>query len=231
MYNVFIYCGGKCGSSTLDKTMLENRFDSVKLHNNNYWQNELKNHKTIFETINQSSLNYEKIYIIDVYRTPIERKISSFFQNINVHLPNYNEFSIEEMIQFFNKELIYTLEEYHSINEVFDYYNIEKFNSFNFKKKYNMITRDNKIFIKLLFSDLNNWDTILSEIFGKKIFICSDNLTESKTIYELYFKFKELYKVPKRYIYRQLLNDIEFKIYNTKDQQVKYINNWINKSY
>jgi hypothetical protein len=231
MYNVFIYCGGKCGSSTLDKTMIENGFDSVKLHNNYYWQNELKNNETIFETINQSSLNYEKIYIIDVYRTPIERKISSFFQNINVHLPNYNEFSIEEIIDFFNKELIYTLEEYHSINEVFNYYNIDNFNSFNFEKNYNMITQDNKIFIKLLFRDLNDWESILSKIFEKKISICSDNLTESKTIYELYSKFKELYKVPKRYIDNNLLNDIEFKIYNTKDQQVEYINNWINKSY
>lgn len=228
--NVFVYCGGKCGSSTLYNTFEKNGFHPIKIHCNKNYQIIFKKNDTIFNLINYSSKN-KIIYIIDSYRTPIERKISSFFENISVHLPNYNNLSIDEIIMFFNNNFINHIEEYHSINEVLNHYNIPLWKSFNFKNRYNIIKKNNMIFIKILFKDIQNWNKILSKIFNKKIIICENNLTSTKTINDLYLKFKENYKVPVSYIENILKNDKEFKIFNTPDEQIEYINNWLKKSY
>ena len=91
-YNVFVYCGGKCGSSTLTHTLNLNGFNSLHTHSNeefkhvhctDYYNNyKSTNINTIEDIINCQ--NFDNVYIIDVYRTQIERKISSFFQNIIV---------------------------------------------------------------------------------------------------------------------------------------------------
>jgi hypothetical protein len=42
----------------------------------------------------------------------------------------------------------------------------------------------------------------------------------------LYLKFKQHYKVPNKYLDENLLNDSNFIIYNSKEEQEKYINYW-----
>jgi hypothetical protein len=104
------------------------------------------------------------------------------------------------------------------------------FKEFDFEKRYNMIKKDNILFIKVLFKDINNWDNILSNILKKDITIYPANLTSMKETNDLYLKFKEKYKVPKKYIEDFLMKDKEFKIYNTEKEQNEYINYWLNKS-
>ena len=57
------------------------------------------------------------------------------------------------------------------------------------------------------------------------------NLTENKNVYELYKEFKKMYIVPRTYIKYILMNDKEFKIYNTKEEQYNYIIKWLFKSF
>ena len=135
IYDIFVYCGGKCGSLTLHNTFLNNNYRTIHLHSNSYYKEVLNNKEDIYKIIDLSSKHKEKIYIIDSYRTPIERKISSFFQNIKLYLPNYKIISIEELIKFFNKNLLYNIEEYHSINEVLLHYNIPLWENFDFLKR------------------------------------------------------------------------------------------------
>jgi len=231
LFNVFVYCGGKCASSTLCHTFTNNCLANIQVHTNKYYKHINNTENTIFDIIEASCKKYEAVYIIDSYRLPIERKISSFFQNIEFFLPNYNNLTIQELIEFFNDTLIYGIEEYHSINEVLEYFGLPLFTVFNFEKRYNMITQDNKIFIKILFKDIKKWDIILSEIFQKNIIMVNSNLTKDKEINGIYIQFKEQYKVPKKYITNFLVNDSEFKIYNTESQQKEYIEKWLEKSY
>jgi hypothetical protein len=191
----------------------------------------MKKNTPVFDIIDLSCKKYEHVYFIDSYRTPIERKISSFLQNLSLHLPNYIDLNIDDIINFFNKKFIYYLEEYHSINEVMTYYNVPLFKTFDFNKKYNILKKDNKIFIKLLFKNIDIWENIFNEIFSKKIKLCNYNLSETKDIFILYTKFKDKYKVPKVYIETILANDTEFKIYNTEEEQREYINKWLKRSY
>ncbi len=230
VFDCFIYCGGKCGSRTLNDTFINNGYKSIHLHGNEYYKKKYGMKNSIFDVIDNSCKN-KKIYIIDCYRTPIERKISSFFQNIKqVHIPNYADLTLNEIITFFNDKLVNSLEEYHSINEVMNHYNIPLWDKFDTNKGYNLIEKDNKVFIKILFNDIEKWDKLLSNILGKKITIFNDNLTENKNIYELYKQFKNNYKVPKSYINNVLSNDKHFKIYNTENEQNIYIKKWFNNS-
>jgi len=224
-FDVFVYCGGKCGSMTLYETLKNNGYNTSHTHDNKYWLNNLKKDRSIFDYIDKSA-EYKKIYIIDSYRTPIERSISSFFQNIKRFLPNYKDLTVTEIINWYNDNEMYLFESYHPINEVLTHYNLPLFEKFDFDKNYVRIEKNNIIFIKLLFSDISYWDRILGEIFEKPIHIYPDNLTVNKNIYDLYNEFKKHYKIPKNYIDHYLIEDNEFKIYNTPDQQKEYIDYW-----
>jgi len=230
LFNVFIYSGGKCGSSTLALTLNKSSYHTIHIHGCCYYE-KITNGKNIFNTINNSSKHYEKIYIIDSYRTPIERKISSFFQNIKSHLPSYETLNINQLIEYFNSNLLYNLEDYHPIDEVMDYYNIPKFETFDFEKGYNIAYKDNLVIVKLLFNDIDKWDKILTQIFKKKITMYNRNLTKDKPIYNLYNNFKINYKVPKEYLLNNIKNDKYFKIYNTINEQEQYIKKHLEKSY
>ena len=94
MFNIFVYCGGKCWSSTLHNTFMNNNFQSIHVHSNENYKTEYKTGKSIFDVIDLSCNNFDTVYIIDSYRTPIERKISSFFQNITIHIPDYMNYNI-----------------------------------------------------------------------------------------------------------------------------------------
>jgi hypothetical protein len=234
MFEIWVFCGGKCGGTTLAKTFTKNNFNCIHLHGFNckgIFSCDLDIDMTkIFEIIEDSCKNYENIFIIDVYRTPIERKISGFFQNITNNLPNYKELTTEEIINYFNSNYLYDIENYHPINNILTHYNIPLFKYFEFEKGYNIIKKDNKIFIKILFRDIDKWDKILTTIFNKNITIYSDNLTYNKNINTLYSDFKKKYRVPINYVNNILINDNEFKIYNTVDEQNEYIEKWSQKS-
>jgi hypothetical protein len=225
-YEVFVYCGGKCGSITLYETFKKNGYKTCHLHDNRYWISDLKKDYSIFDYIDYSS-KYKKVYIIDCYRNPIERNISSFFQNIKKKLPKYNELTIDDIIEHYNINKLYLCEYYHPINEVLLHYGLPLFDNFNFEKHYNIVEKDNKVFIKILFSDIEQWKPILSEIFRKPIDIYSDNLTSNKDIYSLYLDFKKTYKITQDYYETHFINDNEFRIYNTVNEQILYLKYWM----
>ena len=232
--DVLVYCGGKCGSSTLHTTFKNNGYKSYKIHDNSYFKYlcdrfKKDTDKTIFDVIDFSIQQGKPIYIIDSYRTPIERKISSFFQNIGKYISNYSEKPVEEIINIFNKKFLYKLEDYESIDEVIKHYGLDTFTDFDFKNKYNIVKKDNIIFIKIRLNDINEWSDILSTIFEKKIVMSNENLTSNKQTNKLYNEFKENYRVPEKYLNENLLNDSNFLIYNSKEEQEKYINYWKNK--
>ena len=176
-YNVYVYCCAKSGSSTLTYTMNKNGYKAFHVHHIQHYQSqciESKKNSNLFDIIEQSMINNTNIYIIDSYRTPVERKISSFFQNYQE-----NKYSIDYIINQIDKQICFS-EEYVSINEIFDYFKIPHFDSFNFVQKYNLLKYKNITFIKLRFEDIKDWNKILSFIFKKPITMYNDNLSENK---------------------------------------------------
>lgn len=223
---VFVYCSRKCGSMTLTKTFNQ-YYKAFHVHNQQDFVNFYKETKySIFDVIEYNSKTNKDIYVIDVYRTPIERKISSFFQSIDNHFPNYKKYNTRTLIKFFNRRFIYNLEEFQSIDEIMKHYDIPVFTNFDFEKGYNIVKKDNIHFIKLRFNDIQNWSKILSNIFNRNINIISDNISDNKEYAHIYKVFKKYYFIPKNYYFNILPNDINFKIYNTEEEQKEYYEKW-----
>ena len=101
--DVFIIAGGKCGSTTLKKTFLTKNMNTIKSHNPSCFKKQF-GFDGFFNTIVKSSRN-KILLLIDSYRTPIERKISSFFHNGENKIPDFLNLTVEEQIKIFNKIL------------------------------------------------------------------------------------------------------------------------------
>lgn len=228
-HQIIVFCGGKCGGSTLTETFVKNGFIALHMHDfacDGFNQVNQIPYKEIKVTdIIENNRKKWKMYIIDSYRTPIERNISAFFQQIEQILPNYEERSIDNLIEYFNKNF-FMIENYHPINKIMDHFSVNTFKEFDFKRGYNIIEKDNIVYIKLRFSDINNWNKYLTEIFNKPITLYNHNLTSNKQINSLYIQFKEKYYVPKDYLETELKNDREFNIYMSKEEKTKYIEYW-----
>ena len=220
--DVICLTGGKCGSTTLRTTFTQNGYKCIKAHDKACFKRQFK-YDGLLDLIKRSSAN-KQLFIIDSYRTPIERKISSFFENIHIHVPNYKNKSIQELIDIFNTEHLNVIEEYHSIDPIMEECGVELFDTFDFERKYVIKKKGNLIFIKLLYSNMNNWGENLSEIFNKEITMYSGNKSENKEYYSIYNKFKQMYRTKKSYIDNILKNDQQFRIFNTPEQQDIYVN-------
>jgi hypothetical protein len=222
-FDVFVNCCGKSGSLTLYESLKNNNFKVLHTHGEKYFMNTnpiyIKFKLNLYELIQLNSLN-KKIYIIDSYRNPIERKISSFFQNYEIK----NNDTEESIMDLLNNYVILN-ENYSCMDETLNYFNIEKPKNFDFDKKYNIIDHKNIVFIKLRFNDIKEWDIILSKIFDKNITMLNSNLSINKKYHKMYEKIKSIYHVPEC-VLNNIKNNNEFKIYNTLDEQEKYIQLW-----
>jgi hypothetical protein len=211
---VYINCGGKSGSKTLEKT-LSQHFKCLHTHGNFYFQKQVTQNTnyTLYDAITKSMDYFDQVYIIDSYRHPIERAISSCFQT-----------KPKTTLETFNYNLLIG-ENYSCLEETLYEFGIKFTNKFDFKKKYFLTKYKNVNIIKIRFSDINEWGTILSDIFNMPITMRPDNLSQNKSYYDNYLNVLQNIKIPKHY-FRCLINSREFKTFNTLDETNKYINKW-----
>ena len=83
---VFIYTPPKVGSTTLVSSLrisLGTTFNVIHIHDDIMWSVLTGiNNITVNEIINYVSKKGNNVYVIDVYRTPIERKMSEYFEKL-----------------------------------------------------------------------------------------------------------------------------------------------------
>jgi hypothetical protein len=237
--NFFIYCGRKSGSTTLTHTC-SNIYNSssIQIHNNEdfLYKYGQSNFNSIFDLVENNMKKHETIYIIDSYRTPIEKKISSFFEDIDNYIPNYKDCDISFLISYFNKKYIYGnkcthiyTEDYEPLDEMLEHFNLSPIKKFNFDQQFELIKHKNLVFIKLRFHEIEKWDVLLSKIIGKDVTIIDKNKSENKHYYDVYENFKKNYKIPREYL-EKLKVDSRFKIFNSSLERIKYIKDWSSRS-
>lgn len=234
MVDVIVVSGGKCGSSTLKTSLLRQGYRTIKCHNiNDFYKQFTLDANLFYDMVCQrSQKNQKHLIIIDSYRTPIERKISSFFENLPNHVPDYEKKSIEELIIIFNTKYLLHLEEYPSfMDEIMNHFNIDLFKGFNEKKKHNIKSLNNITYIRLHFDDINIWGEILSKALNITLEMIKTNISSSKHYKDIYNEFKEKYKVPRKYLTETLIKDNNFLKNNSKDKRNMYIKKWMNRSY
>lgn len=226
---IFVYTPPKVGSTTLVSSLrlsLSDNYNVIHIHDD-VMLSVLTgiNNVTVNEIISFLANENKNVYVIDIYRTPLERKISEFFEKISIyHFNNseehINKYSIKRITDRFNKVFPYL-----AIGEhYFDKYGIETPTEFDFNKKYTLQTVNKIEYIKLRLKDVSEWNSILSLVFKRDILIVNDYLTEDKKISKIYNKFKQEYKVPSN-LYNLIEDNKYLKVYLTDDERNKYLMN------
>jgi len=231
---IFVYCPPKVGSTSL--------VSSLRLYTLNYYtvihiHDELMlkilygiENVTIKDIINYNSFLGKNVIVIDIYRTPIEQKISSFFEKIgSFHFNNYDEklntYDINKVINRFNKIFPYLSRHDYYRN----IYNIEFPDSFDYEKKYLCVEKYGVKYLKLRLKDSNDWGTILNNFIVVKINTINDYETNKKVIKDLFEKFLSSYKIPKNLL-EIIENCDSLKYYYSPMEKEEYLNMWRDKT-
>jgi hypothetical protein len=172
----------------------------------------------------------KEVYVIDVYRSPIERKISAYFEKIGAyHFNNIdekvNKYNIHKVISRFNKLLPHLANGDHFI----DKYDIKIPDHFDYNNRYLLVQENGIKYIKLRLKDASLWGPILTNIFGSRICIVKDYESANKPIKDLYLLFKSVYRIP-----QNLLDDIMqckyLKYFYSTNEQQEYYKQWLQLS-
>lgn len=237
----FVFCSGKTGTTTLVKSFKKKFGDQTTLHvhSQEEFNKTHPNNGLIKNLIENNSKNFNKIFIIDSYREPIERSIASFFNNIKYHYPNWDKLSTDQLINIFNEKKFYLLDRYHSYHESWGYFNISTDIDFDFEKGYVLREYENIVFIKTRLKESYRWGQIFSDILGENISFGYDNNSNDKPYSQTYKKFKEIYELPKEvkeefincYINKDPKSPFyrtcgEMKKFMTKEEIDEYFNKW-----
>jgi hypothetical protein len=230
---IFIYTPPKVGSTTLVSSLrisLGIKFNVIHIHDEVMMQvlTGIKD-VSINQLIEYIANNGNNIWVIDIYRLPIERKMSEFFEKLSdMHFNNTEtnvvKYDIKRVILRFN-ELFPHLS---NSDHYFDKYEIAV-PPFDFKKKCSVQTCKRVKYIKLRLMDSNNWGNCLSEIMNTKIVILTDYKTSDKSIGDFYNKFKQEYRLPTNFF--ELITKCKyFNFYLTEAEKLAYLNSWKRKT-
>jgi hypothetical protein len=230
---IFIYSPPKVGSTTLVTSLrvsLGKSYNIIHIHDEIMLSvlTGITNVK-INDIISFLSNKGKNVYVIDVYRTPIERKMSEYFEKLspyhfNNSEENVSKYSMRRIIDRFNK-IFPHLE---NGDHYFEQYNINEPISFDFDKKYSLQEINRIKYIKLRLCDSDLWASIISNILRNDIIIIYDYKTENKGIGELYKRFKNEYKLPINYL--ELIKNCKyFNFYYNESERNNYLALWSQK--
>ena len=224
---IFIYTPPKVGSTSLVSSLrisLGNTFNVIHIHDDTMLSVLTGiNNVSINDIISYIAQKGYNIYVFDIYRTPLERKMSEFFEKLspyhfNNSEENLNSYSIKRISDRFNKIFPYLA----ISDNYFDKFNICDPPNFDFDKKYTLQVVNNIKYVKLRLSDSIHWADILSKLLGRDIVLINDYTTETKPIGDLYKRFKMEYKIPSNYV--DLIKTCKyFNFYLSQEERTKYI--------
>jgi hypothetical protein len=231
---VFVYTAPKVGSTSIISSLRlfgSHLFDTIHIHDEEML-NVLCRVKgiTINELILFNKYLGKDVYVIDIYRSPVERKISTFFEKIgSYHFnntdQNVNQYNVEKVIKRFNNIFSYLAQGDHFI----DKYDIPLPEHFDWNKKYLLIEENNIKYIKLRLQDASIWGNILTDIFGIKICAVKDYQSTNKPIKDIFNLFKVYYKIPINYL-NTIMDCKYFNYYYSPEEKEAYYKEWLSKS-
>lgn len=235
---IFVYTKPKVGSTSLVTSLrlfASNQFVILHIHDEEMLKVicnlDSNNNVTINEIIEYNKLIGKEVYVINVYRSPIERKISAFFEKIgSYHFNNtdekVNNYQLERVIKRFNSIFPHIA----NGDNLLDCYNIQnKLNQFNSRNKYDLIIENGIKYINLRLKDSNQWAQILTRLLGTEIHIIKDYESSNKVIKDIYQRFKNEYRIPSNLL-ELVENDSYLNYYYSPQEKQQYINEWKAKS-
>lgn len=233
---IFVYSPPKVGSTSLVSSLrlnLSENYNIIHIHDEIMIGVLIK---TDMEDITMSDIIHyncelgKNVFVIDIFRNPIERKISEYFEKLSsLHFNNtelnLNKYRMEKIIDRFNK----VFEHISKDDYFFERYNIECPDHFDVENKYLLIEKNGTKYIKLRMNDIDEWNVILTNIFKSNIVTVKDHETKNKSIGELYERFKKEYRIPYDH-YLKIKESNCLKYYHSNEERENYLKSWENKT-
>jgi hypothetical protein len=227
---VFIYTPPKVGSTSIVSSLRifgSAMFNIIHIHDEEMLR-VLSNISgvTVNEIIQFNKYLGRDVYVFDVYRSPVERKISAYFEKVGVYHFNttdekVNTYNFDKVINRFNKLFPYIANGDHFM----DVYDIPLPQSFDLQNKYLLIEHNGIKYIKLRLKDSSSWSSILTNIFGLNICTVKDYESMNKPIKDLYTQFKTNYKLPSNFL-SDITNCKYLNYYYSPSEIQEYIGQW-----
>ena len=218
---ILIFQYGKVGSTSIKQSGSNSKYcpNIQKTYNEKF----LLVHKQ--EVAKDILSKYKNILVINIVRLPIDRNISAFFQNIKFHCKNYNQLSINELIQKYDQ--IYSVKRTDDWMSVFfKIFNID-IDNFKFDKinKYNKLRFNDNDILLFRFEDL---EYIISDILPKyNVFVNKKiNVGSQKSYAKLYKTLKETYKI-NDFEKEKIINSKITNIYYSKEEILEHIKKYL----
>ncbi len=234
---IFVYCPPKVGSTTLVTSLrlsAAQKFTIIHVHDKTLFsaisENENICHIEVNDYILYNKLIGKNVYVVDIFRSPVERKISEFFEYISpLHFNNsekkINMYTLEKVINRFNNLFPYLgNSDYYR-----DMYSLQSFpEKFDFENKYLLLDMNGVKYIKLRLKDSEHWGNILTTILGTPVTIVNDYETDKKPLADLFRNFKNFYRIPSNFL-EEINRDQNILYYFTDHEREDYISFWQNK--
>lgn len=231
---IFVYSAPKVGSTSIVSSLRifgSDKVDVIHIHDEEMLKvlAHIQN-ITVNELILFNKYLGKDVYVINIYRSPIERKISTFFEKIgSYHFNNedakVNKYNVVKVINRFNNIFPYIGLGDHFI----DNYNIKYPEKFDFTNKYLLVRENDISYITLRLKDSDIWGTIFTNIFGFNIHAIKDYESNKKPIKDLYIQFKNNYRIPKNLL-KNILECKYLNYYYSTEEINTYYNDWYYRS-
>lgn len=248
---VVVFCGGKCGSSSLQTYFKTMGVPCVRIHNVDHFVDEyapfLKNDQVLRKKLHLDVIltmfaqSYTNILVVDAYRDPIERKLSSFFQNFQVNLARarvleiaWNRNDTQTQMKLFEKSIMPLLENRNGIDSMSpEFFDME----FDFTNKFQKMahpTIPSVTLLKLRFHDISSWHRILSNALGTQEIlppIPHENTSQTKPYAEEYYQWRSGFSLMDISTLWALVFHPVFCKYHTFREFADYVTQWCKISF
>ena len=240
--DVLIYSSPKTAGNTLQQNLINSGYNLYYTHDCNCFNGQFpgqNNSLPLKEYIEKESEN-KKLTIIMIYREYLERVTSLFFQSFkylyNDPNMNINDVETNDLITYFNDNVLTNYINYNdynfNINDGFFELFPEEINNFrenyNEDERYSVWTKGNIQFVVLNFRNIKNWESNLSQIFGKEIKMSRNaNFTNEKFYFNKYKDFKSKYVLPRKLyskIYEEYGYPTLFSYLLTESEKIDFLN-------
>ena len=235
---IFVYSAPKVGSTSLITTFrvfATHIFNTVHIHDEAMLR-VLGNIRgvTVMDIVRYTHTHlHHRVFVLDVFRPPVERKISVFFEKIdtlhfNAPMESVAKFPMRKIIRRFNQLFPHI----GTGDRFLDDYDIVTPPKFDCAKKFLKILHEGITYVKLRLCDSPAWPGILSQITGAPIgMIVSDYMGEDKdeNMRRVYRLFKEQYRLPSTYV-EQIQEDPHVNYFFSDEEKKGYMYKWSNRS-
>jgi len=229
---IFVYTPSKVGSTSLVTSLRINllpEYFVYHFHSEELLEKALNmklGRIKIIDIIEYNQSLGKTVYVFDIYREPLEHKISLYFETLcDVHFNN-TDTNIEKYPLMLVMDRFQKIFPFLKTEDYFQTkFGISFPSTFPFDKKYLLMERKNIKFIKLRLKDSSEWNSILSVVFKKPIFTIKDYESKNKKIKNLYLNFHKQYKLPINFLHL-IINTYSFQYYLSPVEQHEYITKW-----